>query len=360
MNNEYGQQVSRTTIVGFVPIVFCVLVLLVFQIEALPGAQFKIEPGSIEFGNLTSTSKVQKRAFTVTNIGTTPLEFDFAGTTCRCTRVEAFDKNILPGHTREVVMAMNPAKGQKGWNSQTVFFSTSDPEHPLVSMNISWRMKLDDVAVAPEMINVELSHDEISNGLGNSHNSIVIYDTWEKRLEIKDIQTSAHLITGLYDITYRCPRGTQVHMYRFKTQLLPDTPVGSINEWLKFSTNHPAYTSITIPITGKILGTVKITPKMLIIKYDGTDKSALARTITIEDLGNSELLKVEEIIVDDPWISVTQIPVDKTRVDLKVSVDAHLIKPTQHSTRMMKSNIRLKIKNPNKQEETIRVLLFLN
>jgi len=338
------------------------LLLSVFTFVPPCGAQgaakVKIDSAVVDFGRLTIDDGVQEKTISVANEGTDTLRLDFISSTCGCTKVQEFTETVLPGNTGKIVLVVDPRKAEPRRSKfQRVLFSTNDPEHPQLAIEVYWKMKLEEVTVSPSSISVDLSKMQVQTSSGRAKDTIVVLDTWQHRLEITDIKTSSHLTTSLYDIMYTCPQGSKLHLFRFDICLLPNTPTGVLSEWLKFSTNHPRYPIITVPITGRILGTVEITPKILL--YRNLKAQSLATgTVTIEATGNSDTLQIKEVSAADFWLTVEKVPINPKRVDLKISVNPSASSSVQELQKVLKSKITIKLQKPDVVEETVDVMVF--
>ena len=211
--------------------------------------------------------------------------------------------------------------------------------------------KREAVSFSPMEISVELSRKEMQTSAGRSSNKIFVLDTWDERLEISDIQTSANVVPIVYDMTYRWPSGATTHAFRVETRLKDVNKVDVLNEWVKLSTNHPDFTTISIPITYHICSSLQVAPKTLI--FNNFVEQHLAKTIRVKSLEKSNL-EIEQIRVYDPWLSVKQTRIDPNIIDLKVSI------PEQgESIRdILKSAIAIKTTKPEEGEKTVEVIVL--
>lgn len=342
-------------------VVRCLLIAIlisIFVCEAKANPRIELEKKIFDLGYLPRDGQRQKFSMLIYNTGTKPLEIDFLGSSCGCIVLEKIDTNILPGKKGNIVIAVDPLKAGEGYKMQMLLLRTNDPENEQVAINVYYKTKPNDVAIAPKSINVELSIEEMRTTTGRCKNTIIIVDSWIKRLEIANIQTSKHVATSFYDILYRCQRGSELHIFRLETELLPGLAVGPFDEWISFTTNHPEYPFIKVPIKGEVLSNVKINPRVLISNISKNQK--VTKNIKIEAQGPTNILCIENLYVTDKWLQVEQQQIDPKTVELKVSINlTGDILELQSKTKLIKSKIHFFIKNPNEEEKIIDVLCFL-
>lgn len=329
------------------------------KVQAKP--TIKLDKDSFNLGKLDPDGGIQKLRIQVWNTGTDMIQIDFVGSSCGCVKVESFEKNIRPNEKGEIVLALDPKETTTGQKVQRILFKTNDPEKPQLPIDLFYRVRLPEVAVSPKLINVDLSKSEIRASSGLSRNTVVVIDSWKKRLSITNIRTSPNIFTHFYDIMFSCPScpsGSEIHVIRFDSQLSSNLTVGPFNEWIKFSTNHPKYKSITVPVTGEVVSTVKVKPKTLIFHNIPEKQQLVTKTVTIEACGENETIEIEDIRCPDSWIGFEQIPINKRRVDLKITIESPLAYSDEKTTKLFKSTAHIKIKKPDLVEKTVQIFLF--
>lgn len=346
----------------YATIVFWLLFAILINIsvcEAKANPRIELEKKTFDLGYLARDGQLQKFSMLIYNTGTKPLEIDFLGSSCGCIVLEKIDTNILPGKKGNIVIAIDPSKAGEGYKMQTLLLGTNDPENEQVAINVYYKIKPNDVAISPNSINVELSMEEMRTSTGRCKNSIIILDSWINRLEITNIQTSKHVATSFYDILYRCQRGSEVHIFRLETELLPSLAVGLFDEWISFTTNHPDCPFVKVPIKGEVLSNVKIYPRVLISNISKNQK--VRKNIKIEAQGSSNILCIDNLYVTDKWLQVEQQQINPKIVELIVSINLtkDILELQGVKGKLIKSKIHLFIKKPSEEEKIIDVLCFL-
>lgn len=321
------------------------------------GPKIQLDEYSYDFGRIDRTGEVQKHVIEMFNVGDEDLEIKFMGASCGCLDVEQIDEKILPGEGGYIVLVIDPLRIGTGLKTQTLLLNTNDPQKEQVTIYIHYKAKLDEVAISPVKVNVELSKEDVRKSTGQSKNTIIVVDTWDKRLEIVDIQSSPNLTTSFYDILYRCPLGSEVHLFRFETKLSPTLPVGPFAEWITFTTDHPDYPFVTVPISGNIASGVKLIPQKLFIRNVEMEKQ-ITKSIKVELSNKSERLEIGSIYSKDKWLKVEQIKIDEWTVMLKVNLDFKSIRSfyTTSMPKFIKSQIQITIKKPDEEKRLVDIL----
>ncbi len=338
------------------------ILLMFLSARTLADPVFKFEQNSLNLGKLTDSSKVKKFSIPFYNNGTETLEIDFVKSRCNCVTIESFDKKISPGEKGEIVVAIDPSKSAEGQNTQILVLKTNDPNMQYSIANIYYRIKLGDVVFSPKAIKLTLSNKDARKSFGYPLNSVFVLDLWDKRLEISDINKSPHLMVDFFDIVHRClqcERRGDVHLFRFDMRLTSDIPVGPISEWIGFTTNHPKYPMIKIPITGKVQSRIKVFPKVLLYRSLSTLDN-LERNIQIIADSDSDILEIEQVRPLAQWLSVKKVRVDERRIDLNVLVDTLKAKAAKESVGILKTTIILNITKPDVVEQHIEVMVLSN
>jgi hypothetical protein len=316
-----------------------------------------LEQSFYDLGKVDKDGNKQKFEIPVFNHGDGNLEIKYKGVSCGCITLKSIDEEIFPGKSGRIVLELDPSRTGSGFKKQVLLLSTNDPQKKQVSIELQYKAKLEDVAISPEKVYVELTKSELANASGQSKNTIIVVDTWINRLKIINIETSSNLTTSFYDILYRCPLGSEIHLFRFETELSSALPVGNFDEWIKFTTNHPDYPSVTIPIKGVVISDVEIIPKTLVVR-DIDKKQKISRSIIIKTSPKSKNLEIEDISVSDNWLEVRQTKIDKQTVELKVEIFPEKMENVSRdgTPKLIKSQIKLLICNPDKEERFVDIL----
>jgi hypothetical protein len=179
------------------------------------------------------------------------------------------------------------------------------------------REKGEAIRVSPKEIEIELTREEARVSGGEDLGKIIIQDGWDNQLRLTSVQTSTNVAAVVYDLTHRFPGGSAEHGFRIDTRLKPTDQVGTLKEWVKVSTSHPDFATITIPITYHVLAGVQAIPRTLLVNRFLDEESTKAVRLTTSA---REGLEIQQATADAPWLSVTPSRVDANTIDLRISV----------------------------------------
>jgi hypothetical protein len=307
----------------------------------------------IDFGAISINNAKLSKEIYVENEGTKTLEIKFINSTCGCTQVKQMDEKIAPGEEGKIIIEVALSKMDLGIKKQMLYFKTNDSQKEYFNIEVNYRSNLEEVAISPKKISVELSKEELSKGTGQTCNTIIIVDNWEGRLKITDIQTSPNLTTSFYDILYRCEKGTELHFMRFDTRLSPKCSVGKSEEYLRMSTNHPDYPSIEIPIVGTITSPINVFPKTVIFR-----KEDLGTTIYLSILSD-EPFEITSFETKDKWLLMKRIALEEKKRQYVLSLDMDKINESTQTQLYMKSQVKFAVLHPDVEEVVVDVYAFL-
>jgi hypothetical protein len=326
-------------------------------------ARAEFDKELVNLGIVDSTG-IENPAISVKNTGTEALKVSMVGSTCGCVSAVEFDETIAPGGTGTIQLKVDTTKLGSGSHRQTIGFVTNDPKRPRVFVDVVWQKTGAPVVISPNDIKIELSKQEIRSYSKRS-NRIFVLDTWDKRLEIPTIQASDNLIFGLHDIIYRCSRGSERHVFRINTFLLLDDAEiqepGTLDAWVKFSTNHPDFQKVTIPIKYHISSGISIEPRTVIFDYSDTLDANNVKTIRVKTSGSENILELTEATSQDAWLSVKQSRLDAQTIDLKVSLKDMQVggdKDIEKGFEMLRSAIIIEILKPHRIKKTVDVIVI--
>lgn len=358
MNDRSIERMRAIAYLGFIGL----LSLVPRQAHAQP--EVKVDPEFLSLSpiGVDPNTNTMERTITVTNTGTEVLTLRLVGSTCGCVSSIKMDKRIAPGQKGAIRLQVNFKKFVSSAKRQVqrIVLSTNDPRRPYVPINVIIKGKRNrkDVSVEPSEIVIELSREQLRSPRAVGE-QIFVLDLWTQRLEITDIETSSNLITSFYDITYRCPNGTETHVFRFQTRLIPVDERTSYEEWLKFSTNHPDFPSVTVPITYHVRSRIRVVPEFLI--FNNAAEQDSVKTIRVKSLDKDSKLEIEGVEIRDSWLSLERMRVQPNVVDFKVSLpEVQSGVATNHAQALQtqRTEIVLRLLAPEKIERTIGVLVI--
>lgn len=308
-----------------------------------------IDPKALNDPNVKTAEpqRVIKRYITVSNEGNSDLTLDYVSSTCGCVSVVECPRVIKAKRSALMELHIDKASVQKVLKDkvQRLYFVTNDPTQEDLFIRVyikgEQRREVQDVSISRTEISRHLSVDELRSSIVKEQ--IFVVDRWSKVLKLSNFSSSANIALSSYDITYRCAQGLESHTYRLETKLYLNDKRSDLNEWIEFSTNHPHYPKVRIPITYKTRSQIRVSPKFLVFNRK---KNELVRTIKIEWLGDKkEPLSVKQILCDDPWLSVKPRKINANTLEYEVSLES-LEDDAGMANRLMRSRIVFKVDQP--------------
>jgi len=329
--------------------------LVLLPLSAWGAPKLEVSSSTVDLGKLDRQGNVQKKTVSIKNTGMDPLDLRFQNSSCGCCYVDKYDKSIPAKSTGTIVLAVDPKQSARGQQKQVLLFSTSDPTNRQFPLYVSWSTNLGEVAVSPEQVILNLSKKEVRKSSPRTRVTVFVIDAWKTRLAIRDIQTSPHLITSFFDMVYRCPKGVETHIMRFEANILPDTPVGPMDEWIKFSTNHPQYPHFVIPIKGSISSDVRVQPKVLVFRDIVRGQHATSKNVQIEATESKSRVQVREIRTSAPWVRAETIRVTSSRTDVRIFLNEAALPAGR---RAQEAEVTVVMQEPEVFEEKIDVAVL--
>ncbi len=282
------------------------------------GPRIKFHETKYDFGELYQYQETS-HVFTFENIGDQPLEITDIVRTCGCTAVTSGDDVIAPGGTGTVKVVFN-AENFAGPVDKVIKVLSNDPENGEVRLYISGKI-LVAVEISPDMIYVR---DALIGDMVKRDFTIAAAEN--KPLQILSVKTSNENLS----VTYESVAGRE-GSYQFHLTYPAKPPVGVFQESIEIQTDNPVQPRIVVPVSGRIIGQLSISPRALLFRIlDPAGQSK--KRLTINKRGDATL-EVTSVTCDLPNIKVKTSPVEKGKlyeVDLEVSppVDENRIEGT--------------------------------
>ncbi len=316
-----------------------------------------VTPEMIDFGLLSAESGAVERTITFENTGSEIMQLSLIGTTCACAEIQPFKQTIMPDTKREVVVVVDPKRSKRGRNLQRLLFASDQTDQAQIAVQAIWEIKRPVVDISPKKIDIHLLKQDLKVIGKQFKNSVYLVDSWDQRLELTSIETSPNLAACMYDMTYQCTKGVRIHVFRINIFLLPSTPVGPLNEWLRCITNHPKYPEITIPVAGIIQGSVKVFPKMVLFRNTNIDSNLNGKVISIVSGIENAKIRLGKIESKEPWLNIQPVDVSANKCELEIHPKLEALK-TNHPN-VLKGEITIEVMEPEHTVEKVKVIVLL-
>ena len=293
-----------------------------------------------DFGTIRIESRTEE--FEIWNRGQSPLKISKVGTSCRCTKADVSEIEILPGKFTVLTATLTPTSSGKGRASIAVH--SNDPVRPVFELSTQWNAV---AAISAKPLNLEFG---------------VIRPTQKLKKQI--------ILTGSVDELADLPREerfrwdarTQLAIERetreelsgavrevWTVALTPEEGAAETRASIHVNANN-GRTLQRIPVRWTVKNTVEPTPNKLFLGV-GNPGDVINKTLTLRaDPG--ETLEVHQI--ESPsFLSVSKQVVDPETIKLTVSGTL----PTE--TGLKQETIRIRYSQPQTGEIVVPVSLVV-
>ncbi len=220
---------------------------------ARSGPAISIEPGDIDLGKMRQSEERTVEAV-IRNVGTEELIIENVGTSCGCTVASLGVKSLAPGAETTLEINFN-SKKFSGKLSKRVTVTSNDPEHHQLDFHLHVEV------ITPVMI--QPNKRSIANRqipYGTSWSDKVVFTT-------RDVDELEVTIESYGQDVYEAVIENGADGDPRKSVLTVTThkmlTVGTHNEPVKVKTNVPEAEEITISVHARVIGDLRIEPRIL-------------------------------------------------------------------------------------------------
>ena len=206
-----------------------------------------------DFGTITAGAKVEHE-FLIRNDGNAPLLLREVRSDCACAAT-SYDETITPG-TGGVVGVVLDSTDMTGPMARTITVLTNDPKTPSIALTVK-------ATVAPVLLmrpgyaRYIYVQKETPGLVGQTLYAVDGGDF--KVLSVKSPYPFLAVSFREATAEERRPEG-KGRQWRVETVLAPDSPVGSLAEWVEIVTDHPRQKVVRLPISGFVRPVLTVTP----------------------------------------------------------------------------------------------------
>ncbi len=230
-----------------------------------------------------------EHAFTVRNVGNEDLLIHPEGKTCcGAPKVTIEREDLAPGESTQVTVSFTI--GYSGSVMKSAELLTTDPTQPVVFLTVHGQVP-HDLRVNPDRIHL--------SGEKGAIPARTVTISGPAEIDLNGIETEH----GLFDLTLSEPQVSEDEKKTWTLELgfKPESFVGEIEDQLSIKTTHPERPLVTIPITGRIRGDLRLTPPSVFLGF--VDPGAEAQqTIAIESRSFAPFV-VRSLAADSPRIT---------------------------------------------------------
>lgn len=273
-----------------------------------------------------------KHVFVLKNTGTADLHITDVKPSCGCT-VPEFDKVIKPGGEGKVTLTVD-TKNFSGPISKTALLITDDPTVPQKTLFLS-------AIVKPFVEALPYGFFRIQALSGESASSDLVLVSDEPDFKpTKAEAPNSFLRVALAPVPEKeLVKDHGTNQWKVTVTTAADAPEGLLGGNVKVTTGVKKQPEIELPISGFIKPTVSVTP--LSINFGNFDPKGDPQKRNVMLVNNNaavESFSVTKAETNVPGISAEVVPVDKSRVQVVLTVDQKIKKGVFEGDLVIRTN----------------------
>jgi hypothetical protein len=287
--------------------------------EAAAGPKLVVVEDKKDVGQVAKGEPI-KHVFVLKNTGTADLHITDVKPSCGCT-VPEFDKVIKPGAEGKVTLTVD-TKGFSGPISKTALLITDDPAVPQKTLFLS-------AVVKPFVDALPYAFFRITALSGEAASAEVILVSDEADFKpTKAEAPNSFLRVALTPVPEKeLVKDRGPNQWKVTVSTAPDAPEGLLGGAVRVTTGAKKQPEIELQVTGFIKPAVSVTP--LSINFGNFDPKGDPQKRNVMLVNNNaavENFSVTKAETNVPGISAEVVPVDKSRVQVVLTVDQKIKK----------------------------------
>jgi len=304
---------------------------LAAQAKADAGPKLVIAEDKKDVGQVAKGEPI-KHVFVLKNAGTADLHITDVKPSCGCT-VPEFDKVIKPGAEGKVTLTVD-TKNFSGPISKTALVVSDDPALPQMTLFLTAYVKPFVEALPYGFFRIQTLTGEPS-----SSELFLVSDEPDFKPTKPEVSQTYLKVAIVPAEEKERIANKGPNQYKITLTNTPDAPEGLLGGYVKVQTGIKKQPEMEIAVNGYIKPTVSITP--LSINFGNFDPKgeAVKRNITlINNNGQKADFAVTKAETNVPGVTAEIVPVDKTRIQVVVSVDQKIKKGVFEGELLIKTN----------------------
>ncbi len=252
------------------------------------GPRMEVSEFHYSFG-IAGVGQEVEHSFSVRNVGDQDLVVHSQRKTCcGAPEVTIGEEELAPGEATQVRVKFTI--GHSGRIAKSAELLSTDPSRPIVYLTVHGNVP-HDLRACPERIHLGGEKDAVPA------RTVIISGPSE--MDLTDVSTER----GLFELTLSEPQVSEDEKKTWTLELVfkPENFVGEIKDQLSIKTTHPERPLVTIPITGRIRGDLRLTPPTVFFGFVKPGAQA-QRVVTIESRSFAPFV-VRSVAADSPKIT---------------------------------------------------------
>jgi hypothetical protein len=261
-----------------------------------------------------------KHVFILRNTGHADLHVTDVKPSCGCT-VPEFDKVIKPGGEGKVTLTVD-TKNFSGPISKTALLLTDDPSTPQMTLFLSANVK-------PFIEALPYGFFRITALSGEAASSEVVLVSDEPEFKPTKIETpNSFLKATLSPVPEKeLIKDKNPNQWKITLTAAPDAPEGILGGIVKVATGVKRQPEIEISVSGFVKPAVSVTPVSINFgNFDPKGDAVKRNVMIVNNNAQAVSFAVTKVETNVPGISAEIVPVDKSRVQVVLTVDQKIKK----------------------------------
>lgn len=277
-----------------------------------------------------------KHVFVLKNTGKADLHVTDVKPSCGCT-VPEFDKVIKPGGEGRVTLTVD-TKNFTGPISKTALLMTDDPSMPQMTLFLSANVK-------PFVEALPYGFFRITALSGEAASSEVVLVSDEPEFKPTKIETpNSFLKAALSPVPEKeLIKDKNPNQWKITLTAAPDAPEGILGGTVKVSTGVKRQPEMEISVSGFVKPAVSVTPVSINFgNFDPKGDAVKRNVMIVNNNAQAANFAVTKVETNVPGISAEIVPVDKSRVQVVLTVDQKIKKGVFEGQLLIKTTDKVK------------------
>ena len=277
-----------------------------------------------------------KHVFILRNTGKSDLHVTDVKPSCGCT-VPEFDKVIKPGGEGKVTLTVD-TKNFSGPISKTALLLTDDPSTPQMTLFLSANVK-------PFIEALPYGFFRITALSGEAASSEVVLVSDEPEFKPTKIETpNSFLKATLSPVPEKeLIKDKNPNQWKITLTAAPDAPEGILGGIVKVATGVKRQPEIEISVSGFVKPAVSVTPVSINFgNFDPKGDAVKRNVMIVNNNAQAASFAVTKVETNVPGISAEIVPVDKSRVQVVLTVDQKIKKGVFEGELLIKTTDKTK------------------
>lgn len=303
--------------------------------DAAAGPKLVIAEDKKDVGQVAKGEPI-KHVFVLKNTGSADLHITDVKPSCGCT-VPEFDRVIKPGAEGRITLTVD-TKNFSGPISKTALLITDDPSTPQKTLYLS-------ATVKPFVEALPYGFFRLQGLSGEATTADLVLVSDEPDFKPSKAEApNSFLRVSLTPATEKdLVKDKNPNQWKVSVTTAPDAPEGLLGGNVKVATGVKRQPEIELPISGFIKPTVSVTPLSINFgNFDPKGDPQKRNVMLVNNNAAQDGFSVTKAETNVPGISAEVVPVDKSRVQVVLTVDQKIKKGVFEGDLVIRTNAKAK------------------